>query len=467
MADVSKITLPSGNSYDIKDAVARAAIAALNSWEYVLCTEAANTPKDVTWDKSGTTITGTLIASADTMYKIYLVPDHPTSTKDIYEEYITINTTGTTYIWEKMGDTDIDLSVLGNFAYADTGSVTIKPKGKNSTSAVTFTGGTTDKVLGEATTFTNAASAVSFGEHTKETVIKTGISGTVPKTTSTKKYVKATASGTAIDVATSGTAVTALGDPTTETFVKSYPGASSKLVTTSITGVGSTTTTASKATAGTAKDIAKTGTAVNAVTSFAAPAQGNVGSLLSSATVENEVLSFGSVNPSTTSITPAVSNGTITPYTFEDVTVPVKNSSSTTVATGSLASNGGGASVMTGLGTPSTSAGVTGYTPSTDTFAKTVSVTSQPTVSLAAQSSSATGAVQLVTAVSTSGTDNVTFDYSTADAITALGAAEAAAQSITVGTNDKVTAVTGIGTGTAAAQTFTGTQETYTVNPTS
>jgi hypothetical protein len=46
-----------------------------------------------------------------------------------------------------------------------------------------------------------------------------------------------------------------------DTFVKSYPGVTSKLVTTSITGTDGTVT-ASKATAGTAKDVAKAGTAV-------------------------------------------------------------------------------------------------------------------------------------------------------------------------------------------------------------
>ena len=33
MADISKITLPSGSTYDIKDAEARSLIAALNSFE--------------------------------------------------------------------------------------------------------------------------------------------------------------------------------------------------------------------------------------------------------------------------------------------------------------------------------------------------------------------------------------------------------------------------------------------------
>jgi hypothetical protein len=45
-----------------------------------------------------------------------------------------------------------------------------------------------------------------------------------------------------------------------------------------------------------------------------------------------------------------------------------------------------------------------------------------------------------------------------------MPSATAAAQTITVGTNDKVTAVTGIGTGTAAAQKITvGTNDKVTV----
>lgn len=44
----------------------------------------------------------------------------------------------------------------------------------------------------------------------------------------------------------------------------------------------------------------------------------------------------------------------ITPWTFADVVVPIKNAAATTVATGSLDANGGGSPVMTGLGTAST-----------------------------------------------------------------------------------------------------------------
>ena len=52
-------------------------------------------------------------ASADTMNKIYLVPSTNPQTKNVKDEYITIATTDqgtTTYSWEQIGSTEIDLS---------------------------------------------------------------------------------------------------------------------------------------------------------------------------------------------------------------------------------------------------------------------------------------------------------------------------------------------------------------------
>lgn len=54
--------------------------------------------------------------------------------------------------------------------------------------------------------------------------------------------------------------------------------------------------------------------------------------------------------PTDQTIIPAVANGTITPYTFSNVTVPVA-ASAITVATGSVSVGGAGSAVMTGLGT--------------------------------------------------------------------------------------------------------------------
>lgn len=137
MADISKITLPTGSTYDIKDSVARSAIAGMVSFDYVKSTSAATTPKDVQWDNSGTTVTGTLVASSSTVGKIYLVPS-TNGTNDVYDEYITVNTTGSTYIWEMLGNTDVHLSDLGDLAYKNSATGSFTPAGTVSTP--TFTG---------------------------------------------------------------------------------------------------------------------------------------------------------------------------------------------------------------------------------------------------------------------------------------------------------------------------------------
>lgn len=137
MAEISKITLPSGSSYDLKDAVARDAIGRLNSFEYKVCTSVSDTPQGVTWKSGSTTITGTLVASSSTLNKIYLVPSE-NGTKDIFDEYITVNTTGSTYVWEMFGNTDVHLSDLGALAKKNSASGSYTPEG--TVSQPTFTG---------------------------------------------------------------------------------------------------------------------------------------------------------------------------------------------------------------------------------------------------------------------------------------------------------------------------------------
>lgn len=153
MPNLTQIELPSGSVYDLVDQGARDLIAAIHNWTYVVCTDASNTPKDVTWDSGGTTITGTLVASSSTMYKIYLVPDI-NGTNDIYDEYITINPSGSTYKWEMFGNTKLpDMSqylknksghsggTAGDLAYKDSasGSVTVPKTYTSSTTVSTAT----------------------------------------------------------------------------------------------------------------------------------------------------------------------------------------------------------------------------------------------------------------------------------------------------------------------------------------
>ena len=179
---LTQIELPSGSVYDLHDS----RVDSLNNWEYVVCTDASNTPKDVTWDSGGTTITGTLVASADTMYKIYLVPD-TNGTNDTFDEYITVNPSGSTYQWEMFGNTKLpDMNqyvknksghsggTAGDLAYKDSasGSVTV-PK--------TYTSSTT------VSTATTSAESVSVSGTT---------TGSVSLTTSTVD-VKPNSTGTA------------------------------------------------------------------------------------------------------------------------------------------------------------------------------------------------------------------------------------------------------------------------------
>lgn len=186
---------------------------------------------------------------------------------------------------------------------------------------------------------------------------------------------------------------------TTQSVVTSYPGQTSKLATTSVIGVSSTTTTASKATAQTAvkygtADVGETTTGLavrgaqinygtadkaSSATTVMTGFQGTSSAYTASYSDDDECLTLTALTPATKGIYEAVTcdasrttygctadqksvvsakdcptTRTITPWTFADVVVPVKNGSATTVATGSLDANGGGQAVMTGLGTANT-----------------------------------------------------------------------------------------------------------------
>lgn len=116
MAYLSKIKLPSGSEYELKDIGARDMIAALNQFTYEIV---ENLPT----------------ASANTMYIIYLKSAGTPGTSDAYEEFITIDKgegESPRYVWEKMGTiTPPDLSDyvkyedLGDLAYKDTASGTV------------------------------------------------------------------------------------------------------------------------------------------------------------------------------------------------------------------------------------------------------------------------------------------------------------------------------------------------------
>lgn len=157
MADISKITLPSGNTYEIKDAVARQMISGgvsfIVAWAGTATPVVADIPKGVKVVYNGTTYTGTLEADDAEAGAFYLVKSSTTPSSeslDKYDEYVPVGTTGSK-TWEKIGDTQL------NLADVVTGVSLTKQ---------------TDVALGEATTFTNGTSAVTFGTPTKDTFVK-------------------------------------------------------------------------------------------------------------------------------------------------------------------------------------------------------------------------------------------------------------------------------------------------------
>lgn len=242
MPNLSQIELPSGTTYDLVDQGARDLIDAINNWSYIVCTNASNTPKDVMWDDEGTTITGTLVATSDTMYKIYLVPSAE-DTNNYYSEYITINPSGSTYTWEKFGDTKLpDMNgyvknaaghsggTAGALAYKDSasgsGTVTV-PKTFTTTytpaaKTVSVTGTTTGSV--SAPTFTGTgvrlqtdSQVLTGASFTGSSMTSTGSftpSGSISKGTGTANY---TPEGS-VTVSSAGSTTT-IKNPTAKTVV--------------------------------------------------------------------------------------------------------------------------------------------------------------------------------------------------------------------------------------------------------
>lgn len=520
---IEQMTLPSGNSYYIADREIRDVVQNLievvgggvsfdvvwTSADYISLTaptaaKLATIPSGVKVYYAGGTSygTGTLAASASTKGTFYLIYSETQSgQKDYYDEYVTIETGTSTYAWEKIGDTIIDLSnvvqsvtvgsdtytpdengdvdistavegeitdalesvetkylylnmdngdnqiisetyngttgisydrlqeLLGagiprilfkneNYYYqlvyignpaastykvclalvwkAPAGSVmshneikTMTYTATSSSAALTGTANSswvvsdaylsqdTDSVLGANTTFTNGTSSVTFGNHTTDKVL-----------------------GEGTQFALSSGAVT-FGTPTTDTFVKSVSAETNKnLVTTSVTGVQASTTTASKASGSKASIIT---TASQTTADGTGTASSTNTDWLKGVSVSNGVLTIGAATMDTQTTYSVSSLNTVN---FSDVTVPIKNASATTVATGATDTTGTGSAVVTGVTIGSSGSAITAL----------------PTASVG-------------TAVTADASDKV-------DAIIGLGAATAGAQTITVGTNDLVTALT-------------------------
>lgn len=177
MPEISQIKLPSGNIYTLKDTVAREMAAGgmsfIIAWNGTSTPVVANIPAGVVVTYNGTSYTGTLAVTAAQGNAFYLIKSATAvESTDVYDEYTVIKpdtSDSTTWFWEKIGDTQLDLSDLGALAYKDN---------------VNLSKGSGDQVLGEDTTFTAESSAVSFSGGTTDEFVKE-YSGTKQKLNTT------------------------------------------------------------------------------------------------------------------------------------------------------------------------------------------------------------------------------------------------------------------------------------------
>ena len=154
MADISKITLPSGSTYDIKDAVARAAIAGgmlafvgVPSKLYSGDTGTTEVPTTGTgaFADGNTTVKRVKLSAAanirGTSYAaedVYTIQNGDTIIVGNKEYVATVATSegATTVVWHEFGDT----TMLGEWAKWNAGQVTFTPSGSVSLSALNPSG---------------------------------------------------------------------------------------------------------------------------------------------------------------------------------------------------------------------------------------------------------------------------------------------------------------------------------------
>lgn len=207
---ISKVTLPTGGTYELKDAWAREQIETLSQYTKYLG------------------VTTTALSDGSTINPITVNGQPVTAETGNIATYASAEFIYNGSIWQEFGD----LSALGDFAYANTGTVSYTPAGSNAASAVSFTGTTSENVL------------------------KSDVEATVPGYAGTTKYLS-TSRTTDVTVGGTGTASAVIGYENTsnDTFVKSYPGVIKKLATTSIPNVTNAGTAAQwSATMGTGAD---------------------------------------------------------------------------------------------------------------------------------------------------------------------------------------------------------------------
>ena len=361
MADkyISQVTLPgSGGTYSIKDTSAWSAIG--NLWsvinqgalELVVLGSSEELPT----------------ASESTKGKIYLKPDptHNPSDKDVYDEYVTVDKGSGTprYVWEKIGNTDVNLSQYSLKSHTHTVDISIGVNSHSYTpegtvSKPTFTGTKFDSSGNYtpkgtvAVTTENKTVTVSAATSGEATYTPAGTVGK-PNFTGTKGNVSV--SGTVSGVKGSGAAASNGGHTHSVNGTTKYlhpenvpTGFSTTNVLTSVNTSKLSTTTIT----GTNGEVEIHDTPKLNTTNYGSASDWSKGSASSwsfSVAPNSEILTIGGGNgtaPELT-ITPVSVGTSLTAGTV--IKAAKVASSPTTVATGSVSTEGAGAAVAISAG---------------------------------------------------------------------------------------------------------------------
>lgn len=369
---LSKFTFPNGQTYYLKDEEARQLIGSggtfIIAWNGTGTPDVSKIPAGIVVNYGGTAYTGTLAATDPSVQSkgFYLVKSSvgDTAAKDTFDEYVIVND-GSSVVWERLGNTALDVSSLKSLAYKDN---------------VTLQKGTGKAVLGASTTFTAAESDVTFTGGTTKTALGAGATFKTAVDTTKTAY---TITSQLLDSPTV--------NKTIDTFVKSYPGETSKLDTVKVPNLSLGATSE-----------------VRGVS--------NVGS---ASTWEFNV------NEDSETLVISGANG-VAPTLADAVQVQsISAGEEITVASGTVSAEGTGSSIMTGLGAAVTAEAASNIEVSMDTVRITSSFENE---------GSRVSEVYFVTDV-----PGATTTVETADnvvAVTSVGTGKAAAQVISVGNND-------------------------------
>lgn len=335
--------------------------------------------------------------------------------------------------WFQFGD----LSTLGSLAYQN---------------VVHLQKGTGTQVLGENTTFTVPSTTVNLGSSTTDDVLGSGTTFQMVQptitVTPTTTYLQAVATGAAVGADGTASVVTGYSAPTMMQFVKSVTAESNKkLVTTSIQQV-SGTETVSKVLQSASKLVT---TSLQGVSSVGSASSWTF--TMGSGTDDSETLFISGNNSTVPTLTPmttlatgsVASNGSgssiVTEVSISDKTV-AKAGNSVTVATGSTDALGTGDAIVTDISIGEQQEAIVSLgTASTETVLTGVKVTSQPRVNLSTGATAGKGVVSVATGItSATATDGeVLIDtLDSVQAITELGSASLQSVNVEVGTNDRV-----------------------------